>query len=205
MSTRGRRARLERLETTNEPDHSCPAPGIAEAIVVEYYRLRELLSRYDFPKHLMMDKPDPAAEEEAARRLAECLRNVNCPPDYWVKQADTDRRLDAEPSLSGDALVQVAARLIVFEGSPDGATWRRMMDLSYRKRNPAEQSELDELHRRYPGMPLKHYDWMYEASRNVEEKVRELAASGLIDWTTPVESRWHSFADALWKRVQPYR
>jgi hypothetical protein len=50
MTTRGRLARLERLERlkwTNESDHSCPGfvivPEIARAIRDEYNRLHELL------------------------------------------------------------------------------------------------------------------------------------------------------------------
>jgi hypothetical protein len=214
MTTRGRLARLERLERlkrTNEPDHSCPGfvivPEIARAIRDEYNRLHELLWRWELLPFPFGEKPDPKAEEEAAARLAEFVRNIDCPTDYWAKQADTDRRLsdiNQKPPLSNDALAQVEARLIVFDGSPDGAAWRRMMDLSYRTRSLDEQAELDELQRRYPGMPLKHYDLMYEIARELEDKGRNLATDPLKR-TKPFESCWHRTANALWKRVQPYR
>jgi hypothetical protein len=150
------------------------------------------------------ERPDPAAEEkeeaEVAARLAEHLRGVRCPPDYWAKQADTDRRLlddGVEPAVSGDELVQLQARLIVFEGSPDGAAWCRMMHLSYKKRTRAEQAELDELNRRYPGMPLKHHDPLYEVTRHMEEILRE---HGRDDGST-----WHGNEDAIWKCVERCR
>jgi hypothetical protein len=74
-----------------------------------------------------------------------------------------------------------------------------MMDLSYRRRNRAEQAELDQLHRRYPGMPLKHYDPMYETNRFTEEKILEYGADGLV------EDGWYSIENALWKRLDRYR
>ena len=139
MSTRGRLARLERLERQAElkrasrPDVSCPefviAPEVARAIVDAYERLEELLSIHssnDFYTMLnkyggkgeafMIERPDVPAEEEAAARLAAHLQNVLCPPEYWAKQADTDRRLRDvanQPSLSDEDLVEVKARLIV--------------------------------------------------------------------------------------------
>ncbi len=104
MSTRARLARVERLERferASQPDHSCPdfviAPELARAIVDDYERLKGLLRRAGWlaisPEFAQWtERPDPAAEEEVAARLAGHLRNINCPPDYWAKQADTDRK-----------------------------------------------------------------------------------------------------------------
>ena len=75
-----------------------------------------------------------------------------------------------QPSLSDEELVEVKARLIVFDASPDGAAWRKMMHLSHKTRTRADQAELDELNRHYPGMPLKHYASWYEETRFWEEK-----------------------------------
>jgi hypothetical protein len=224
MSNRGNLARLKRLERQMQleragvPDLSCPgfviAPELARAIVEAHTRLDELLSHRrlynsQFASLGQFERPDPAAEEGAAARLAELLRDVHCPPDYWAKQADTDRRLrDAgnEPPVQSDGLTQVKARLIVFDGSPGGAAWRRIMDLSYGKRSRAEQAELDELHRRYPGMPLKHYVSWYEERREWEEVMRDLKERFPPIGGRPSESNtWYEREEALWKRVQRYQ
>jgi hypothetical protein len=212
--------RLERLKRRSQPDDSCPdfviAPEVARAIVDDYDCLTRLLSPLWAFMNRMLKKyggtpgpePDPAAEEEAAARLAGHLREIHCPPDYWAKQADTDRKKlrdfsnSVEPSASGDEGVQLRARLIVFDGSPDGAAWRRMMELSYRKRTCAQQAELDELHRRYPGMPLKDYNPMYETIRHMEEVTRKDRAEKSSEQEA---FTGHGFDDALWKRVQRYR
>jgi hypothetical protein len=214
MSYRANLARLKRLERQMQlaratvPDLSCSefviAPELARAIIDAHTRLHELLSsqhaysvlgRFGGP-----EKPDPAAEEEAAARLAELLLDVRCPADYWAKQADTDRRLwEDDIDHSADELDPVRARLIVFEGSSVGAVWRRMMELSYRPRTPAQQAELVELTRSYPGMPLEHHSRWYEEIRNMEEIVRK--ASGGSDGL----STRYEFEETLWKRVQRYR
>jgi hypothetical protein len=164
MSRRGLLARLERLERqvqlkqASRPDVSCPefviAPQVARAIVDAYERLRELLSRHRWHSFLSrlpkygrncedIERPDIPAEEEVAACLAEHLRNVLCPPNYWAKQADTDRRLrDEQPSLSDRELVEVKARLIVFDASPDGAAWHKMMYLSHKTRTASIKPSL---------------------------------------------------------------
>ena len=90
MTTRRRLARLERLERLH-PAPPCPdfiiAPERAQAIIAAYDCLG-WPGNPDDP----FGPPDPAAEEETATRLAELLRDARCPPDYWAKQADTDRR-----------------------------------------------------------------------------------------------------------------
>ncbi len=183
MNTRARLARLarlERLERASRPDLSCPdfviAPELARAIVEDYERLKDLLGGANWlaisPEFAQRtERPDPAAEEAVATRLAGHLRGLHCPPDYGANQADADRKnvqrffTGNEPLASCEEAVQLRARLIVFGGSPEGAAWRRMMELSYRKRTRAEQAELDELRRRYPGMPLKDYQPFYENDR----------------------------------------
>jgi hypothetical protein len=182
------------------------APELARAIVDDYSHLSGFQMGRMWRKIRPHDteRPDLAAEEkeeaEVAARLAEHLSGVRCPPDYWATRADTDRRLlheGAEPSVSGDELVQLQTRLIVFEGSPDGAAWRTMMHLSYKKRTRAEQAELDEFKRRYPTMPLKHYDFAYEGTRHMEEILREFRRD---DGYT-----WHGNEDAIWKCVERCR
>jgi hypothetical protein len=168
MSTRARLRRLERLERlgrASQPDHSCPdlviAPELARAIVEDYKRLKDLLGRGRWlaisPVFAQSTETlDPAAEEEAAARLAAHLRGLHCPPEYWANQADTDRKdferfsYGNEPLSAREEGVQLLARMIVFEGSPEGAAWRRMMHLHYRKRTRAQQAELDQLHRATP-------------------------------------------------------
>jgi hypothetical protein len=216
MSYRANLARLKRLERqmrlvrAGVPDLSCPefviAPELARAIVDAHTRLHELLSRQRAHSALGhfggLEKPDPAAEDEAAACLAELLLDVRCPADYWAKQADTDRRLwenGIDQSVQAVELFPVRARLIVFDGSSVGAVWRRMMELSYRTRTPAQQAELDELTRSYPGMPLEHYSRWYEKIRNMEEMVRK--ANG----GSHRLSSWYEFEEALWKRVQRCR
>jgi hypothetical protein len=137
MTTRRRLARLERLERL-QPTPSCPefiiAPERAQAIIAAYDCLGGLLFRHlwcGIPDH-PFGLPDPAAEEETAARLAELLRDVRCPPDYWAKQADADRRESNLITRTGvrsrvTKPSQLRARMIVFQGSPDGAAWRRMM------------------------------------------------------------------------------
>jgi hypothetical protein len=148
-------------------------------------------------KDIIIEAPDIPAEEEAAARLAERLRNVHCPPNYWAKQADTDRRLrDEQSSLSDRELVEVKARLIVFDASPDGAAWRKMMYLSRKTRTPADQAELDELNRHYPGMPLTHYAAWYK-NHYFEEQARK--------WDGGARSNWYKSEEALWTQVQRYR
>jgi hypothetical protein len=99
MTTRRLLERLERLERL-QPTPSCPwfiiAPERAQAIIAAYDCLGNLLSRHlwrGIPAfEEIVGLPDPAAAEEAAARLAELVRDVRCPPNYWAKQADTDRR-----------------------------------------------------------------------------------------------------------------
>jgi hypothetical protein len=79
-----------------------------------------------------------------------------------------------------------------------------MMDLSHRKRSLAERAELDELPRRYPGMPLKDYNPHYEFCRWCNESVREAAANGLIQLTKPKES-YYSTENAGWELVDRCR
>jgi hypothetical protein len=209
MTTRRRLARLERLErlASRQPGYSCPeffiAPELARAIVDTYGRLSDLLSRHSWREIPGMEQifgsPDPAAEDKAAAQLAELLRDIRCPPDYWKKQADTDRRLKYEeamrPSMSGDQAAQMRARLIVFAGTPVGAVWRRMVDLSQGELTRAEQAELDELHRRYPGMPL--YDPNYESDRFFSRVLRQHGHKDTVSWD--------DFEFALWQRVQRHR
>jgi hypothetical protein len=202
MTTRRRLARLERLERLH-PAPSCPdfiiAFERAQAIIAAYGRLGWSGNPND-PFGL----PDPAAQEETAARLAELLRDVRCPPDYWTKQADTDRRdiqsyYQDRGSISSDEAVQLRARVIVFEGSPDGAAWRRMMHLTDSHRTPAGQAELDDLHRRYPGMPLEAHD--SECVRRWKDSARKLRRN-----PEPIEREddgWYSAP--LWKLVQQYR
>lgn len=218
MRTRARLARLERLKRlmrASRPDHACPdfviAPELARAIVEDYGRLKDLLGRsrwMGFPELTKSTpKPDPVAEEEVAARVAGHLRAVRCPPDYWANQADTDRRLTdpLEPTVSGDALVQVKARLIVFGGSPEGAAWRRMMELHYRRRTRAEQAERDQLHRRYPAMPLKSYNPFYESDRSTFEALDEVRRKFEGQSIRAADHDWYRTENALWKRVEPYR
>jgi hypothetical protein len=111
------------------------------------------------------------------RALGRAAAGYPLPPDYWAKQADTDRRdiqsyYDDRGSISSDEAVQLRARVIVFEGSPEGAAWRRMMYLTDTYLSPAGQAELADLHRRYPGMPLKDHDSPY--ARYCKDKAREL-------------------------------
>jgi hypothetical protein len=212
MSTRARLRRLERLKRlkrARRPDYSCPAfviaPELARAIVEDYKRLKDLLGRRRLlaisPVFAQFTKkPDPAAEEEVAARLAGHLRGIRCPPDYWANQADTDRKdvqrffTGNEPLASCDEAIELQARLIVFGGSPDGALWRTMMGLHYRRRTRAQQAELDQPHRRYPGMPLKHYDPQYETTRHLEEIIRERRGKDRFTW--------HGYEDAIWKCVE---
>ncbi len=215
MSTRTRLARLERLERLKRrsaPDHSfpsCPgfviAPKVAEEIIDDYQYLEGALSPF---RSLSIEKPDRGAEEKAVARLAEHLRGIPCPPDYWRNQADTDRRFtEEEDGQVWDQYAQAKARLIVFAGSPDGAAWRRMMDLmdvSDKRRTRAEQAELDELHRRYPGMPLKDYHPFHETYRVCKESIREAAANGQIELPEPMGS-YYSNENALWELVDRYR
>ncbi len=219
MSTRARLARLERLKRLKQasrPDHVCPtfviAPELARAIVDDYERLKDLLGRrtcISYPELAkFLPRPDPAAEEEVAARLAGHLRGIHCPPDYWANQADTDRRLTDDlqkPFVLSDALVQVKARLIVFGGSPEGAAWRRMMELHYRKRTRAEQAELDQLHQRYPAMPLKSYNLFYESDRKTFEALDEVRRKFEGQSIRAAEHDWYRTQNALWKRVDPYR
>jgi hypothetical protein len=211
MSTRTRLARLERLERSkgrSQSDYTCPgfviAPKVAREIVDDYQRLDDAISNSRLRRWFPTEEPDPAAEERAAARLAEHLQTIQCPPDYWRNQADTDRRFLEGGGRVWDEYAQVKARQIVFDGSPDGVAWRRLMDLSYRKRTRAEQAELDQLHRRYPGMPLKDYNPFYETLRASEESIREAAANGLIELTEPIES-YYKNKNALWERVDRYR
>jgi hypothetical protein len=113
---------------------------------------------------------------------------------------------------SGGEDILISARLIVFNASPDGAAWWRMKHLSYGKPTPAQQAELDQLRRRYPGMPLESHDGgLYEWSRFVDEKVREHVANGLIDPSQGGDHNWYDedtmYNDqkALWQRVERYR
>jgi hypothetical protein len=225
MSTRARLARLERLkrlERASRPDHACPtfviAPELARAIVDDYERLKGLLGRARWlaisPVFAQITpKLDPAAEEQVAARLAEHLRDVRCPPDYWANRADADRKdierffSGSEPLASCDEAVQLRARLIVFGGSPEGAAWRTMMELHYRKRTRAEQAELDQLHRRYPGMPLKSYHPFYESDRAMFEVLdgARRKFEGLPQSTRPAEHDWYGTENALWRRVDQYR
>jgi hypothetical protein len=208
MTTRRRRARLERLERL-QPAPSCPefiiAPERAQAIIAAYTDLGRLLFRHlwcGIPEH-PFGLPDPAAEEETAARLAELLRDVRCPPDYWAKQADADRR-DIESyycdrgSISSDEAVQLRARVIIFQGSPSGAAWRRMMHLTDRHLTPAGQAELADLHRRYPGMPLKDHD--PECMRRWKKSMREFDRNA-----EPIEREDNSTENVLWNIVQQYR
>jgi len=207
MTTRRRLARLERLERL-QPAPSCPgfiiAPERAQAIIAAYGCLEDLLGRHLWRgvpnSEQYFGLPDPAAEEETAARLAELLRDVRCPPDYWAKQADADRRdiqsyyqdLD---SISSDQAVQLKARVIVFQGSPDGAAWRRMMHLTDRRLTPAGQAELADLHRRYPGMPLKDHDSEY--LRKLKDQAREFRRNAEpIEWE---DDGWYS--SAVWNLV----
>jgi hypothetical protein len=100
----------------------------------------------------------------------------------------------------------------VFDASPDGAAWWRMKHLSYGKPTPAQQAELDQLRRRYPGMPLESHDGgSYEWSRFMKEKLREHVANGLIEPREPVDHNWcnedtrYNDEKALWQRVERYR
>jgi hypothetical protein len=176
--TRSRLRRLERLERLEQSRQSeRPSTGtefyidptLARTILEDYQRLR-----CNFSGH---PKPLPGEVEEAAARLAASLRGVRCPDDYWAKQADTDRRLlndlGFKTTLSEAEELQLKARMIVFDSSPDGAAWRRMFQLTYRKRNAAENAEFDELNRRYPGMPLEVYDSLVVMVAKLEEQRRD--------------------------------
>jgi hypothetical protein len=210
MNTRTRLARLKRLERieglerAGQPDYSCPgfviAPKVALEIVDDYQYLEQAVCEIG----LDLREPDPAAEEQAAARLAENLRGIQCPPDYWRNQADADLRFLEGSGRPWDHYAQVKARRIVFEASPDGAAWRRMMDLSDRKRTRAEQAELDQLHLRYPGMPLKDYNPFYEFNRGFEASIREAVANGSMELTKPI-ANCYSTEIAVWNRVDRYR
>jgi hypothetical protein len=171
-------------------------PSLAKAIRDDYERQIKLFRKEVGPSE--NGGPPSASELEEKlmleARIADRASKISCPPGYGVKEyvADSGRIRDLSykrswPSSCGtlneadDAEeAQLRARIVVYEGSPEGRGRQRIFGLSLKSFAPglsaAEQNEYDSLKLLYPDPPPDPNDPLKDARaacKAVVEKCKE--------------------------------
>jgi hypothetical protein len=113
---------------------------------------------------------------------------IVCPASYGAWQAREDARLMSEREIiANDAKhAQLAARIAVFNRTPEGRARERIMELEdkkwesldafFRGLRPEDQKEVDFLKTLYPDLPPDPNDFMYELEMRVLEEAAKKEA-----------------------------
>jgi hypothetical protein len=197
MSRARLRARLDRLErlddTTNRTYGFTIDPVAAKALRDEQARLWELGCKADSPSAYggPLTSADIAERDRLRESIAARGRSFSCPPSYGALQARDDEKrsrhlsqIRLSPAHGGvpqtaaeDAEeAQVVARLAAYENSPEYHARRRIRDLSTKRgeRTPAEETELDDLQKRYPELPFDHNDPVATFARDFSQTCKRI-------------------------------
>jgi hypothetical protein len=186
MSTRRLRARLDRLEKTPLPvgvrsDFRID-PAVAKVLRDDSRRVNELRRNRGYI--------GARSEEEAMlrARIDRMADTIVCPASYGAWQAREDARLMSEREIiANDAKhAQLAARIAVFNRTPEGRARERIMELEdkkwesldafFRGLRPEDQKEVDFLKTLYPDLPPDPNDFMYELEMRVLEEAAKKEA-----------------------------
>jgi hypothetical protein len=186
MSTRRLRARLDRLEKTPLPvgvrsDFRID-PAVAKVLRDDSRRVNELRRNRGYV--------GARSEEEAMlrARIDRMADTIVCPASYGAWQAREDARLMSEREIiANDAKhAQLAARIAVFNRTPEGRARERIMELEdkkwesldafFRGLRPEDQKEVDFLKTLYPDLPPDPNDFMYELEMRVLEEAAKKEA-----------------------------
>jgi hypothetical protein len=153
-------------------------PVVARAIRDDQWRGYQLLQER-VAREKTADVAEPLSPEELELRaqIAERVKTLRCPAGYGPREAMSDRnrlhalfskRISPPPynvlTEAEDAEeAHLKARVAAYEASSEGQARSRIAALSWQRspRNPlsaAEQSELDELRKRYPDLPVDFDD-----------------------------------------------
>jgi hypothetical protein len=170
------RARLDRLErlddTANRTYGFTIGPAAAKALRDDQARLWELGCKADSPSAYggPLSSADIAERDRLRESIAAQERSLSCPASYGALQARNDEKrsrhlfdIRMSPAHGGapqtaaeDAEeAQVVARLAAYENSPEYHARCRISELSRKRgeRTSAEETELDDLQKRYPELP----------------------------------------------------
>jgi hypothetical protein len=186
MSTRRLRPRLDRLEKTPLPVGARSDfridPAVAKALRDDSMRVKELWRSRSYIGA-------PSEEEAMLRaRIARLADTIVCPASYGAWQAREDERLMGEREIiANDARhAQLAARIAVFNRTPEGRARERIMELEDKRwesldalfngLRPEDQKEVDSLKALYPDLPPDPNDFMYEADMRFLERRAEQEA-----------------------------
>lgn len=156
-------------------------PLVARAIRDDWKRAKFLWA-------LGAGRPQGSEKEiaECEARVRKRGETLTCPPGYTALQAKKDGRRLLEFYNSRDKLspeedaqeAHIAARVAAYEASPEPEArsriaWLDWEVISKRGLSAAEQSELDELRKRYPELPDDPDDPLFSAFEAVRQAVKK--------------------------------